>query len=70
MLRLGVDSLRSRHRFEVATWVSLESVATWNFEVMTGLEALRGSLRSRHHFEVATWVAAREVATWKNGVAM
>ena len=42
--------MRSRHRFEVATWVSLERVATWNFEVATGLEALRGDLRSRHQF--------------------
>ena len=48
MLRLEVDSLRWRHRFEVATWVTLESVATWNIEVTTGLEALRGGLRSRH----------------------
>ena len=28
---------------EVATWVSLESVATWNFEVATRLEVLGGS---------------------------
>ena len=63
-----VPTLRSRHRFEVATWVSLESVETWNFEVATGLEALRGGLMSRHHFEVATWVATKEVATWKDGV--
>ena len=49
-LRLGVNSLRSRHRIEVATWVSLERVATWNYEVATGLEALRGDLRSRHQF--------------------
>ena len=49
MLRLGVDSLRSRHQFEVATWVSLESVSTWNIEVATGLEAYGWQQgRSRH----------------------
>ena len=57
-LRLGVDSLRSRHRFEIATWVSLESVATWNFEVATGLEALRGGSKG-----------GRDMEKWRRDVA-
>ena len=67
-----MDSLRSRHRFEVATWVSLESVATWNFEVAIGLEALRGGLRSRHHFlgrDMGGNKGGRDKEKWRRGVA-
>ena len=53
--------LVSQPRFEVATWFSLEGVATW-FDVATWAFGC-GNVRCRDIFEVATWVAVWEVVT-------
>ena len=42
--------MRSRHHLEVATWATVQEVATW---------------RSRHEIDVATWATVWKVATWK-----
>ena len=65
---LGRSSARdmvlvSRPLFEVATWFSLEGVATW-FDIVTWAFGC-GNIQCRDIiFEVTTWVAVWEVATW------
>ena len=54
MLRLGVDSLRSRHRFEVATWFSLEKVATRKKKGGGGGGGGGGFVIGQDRFKVAT----------------